>query len=263
MPYSTPTRWRLGAEIRAHEALGGKYRRLVLKAAQIAACAKPGQFVNVYCSEGWAPFWRRPFSLCGAADGCIEFVYAVLGAGTQHLAQRSVGDEVDLIGPLGKGFELDRASPGEAVYVGGGYGVTPFLWLLNLPEGRHGHLIHGARSRDDLLFLAPQHASVTYTTEDGSYGETGLVTEALRKRLASCRAPMPMVLACGPRAMLRAVAAVAQEFGAPCQVALEELMACGVGGCAGCAIKVGGTYKLVCRDGPVFDAQEVDWHDPA
>ncbi|MBI3090747.1 MAG: dihydroorotate dehydrogenase electron transfer subunit [Candidatus Tectomicrobia bacterium] len=262
MPAAPPQRYHVRARVVAHEPLGGKYRRMVLEAPQVAAHARPGQFIHVDCSQGWVPFWRRPFSLSGRSGDCISFIYAVVGPGTRNLAKRRLAEEVDFLGPLGNGFHLHpTASP--LIFVGGGYGVTPFFWLLEQAAGRAVHLIHGARSASELLRAAPNGAQVMYTTDDGSYGERGLVTDALRRRLSSPSARQAAVYACGPRPMLRAVALLAREFGVPCQVAMEELMACGVGGCFGCAVKVRGAYRLVCRDGPVFAADEVDWDEPA
>jgi dihydroorotate dehydrogenase electron transfer subunit len=198
---------------------------------------------------------RRP----GGAD--VEILYKVVGRGTALLADALPGQRIDVVGPLGRPFAMPDAGE-RAVIVAGGTGIASVYELVaRLAEGGDVAVLLGARSADDLMAeadFAELNVELRIATEDGSAGTRGLVTRLLEPALEGGRPAR--VYACGPTAMMRAVAALAAGRGRPCVVSLENPMACGFGVCLGCAApRVGGGFSLVCRDGPTFDAATVDW----
>lgn len=239
----------------------GPYAHLRLQAPAIARRAQPGQFVEVRLAGEGAPFWRRPFSVCRVAGQAIELLVKAVGPGSRLLCALRAGQTVDVIGPLGRGFSLSGPEP--RILVGGGYGVVPLLFLAErlLASGRQAEVLLGGRRREDLVLRSHfQHlrARVACATEDGSFGVCGLVTGLLEKRLQEAKTKI-RVAACGPRGMLAAVARLAAAHGSRAEVSLEEVMACGLGVCNGCAVKTTGGFRPVCADGPVFPAEEIDW----
>ena len=228
---------------------------LVLDAGELADAAHPGQFVEIQCD---GLFLRRPISICDAGAGRIRLVFETKGKGTEFLARRRVGERLNLLGPLGQGFSIHS---GQILLVGGGIGVAPLHFAAQRCPGAV-HAILGFRSAKTAVLTDAFRAicpRVDITTEDGSLGEKGLVVAPLRRRLE--KQPYAQILACGPRPMLRAVMEIAAEFDIPCEVSLEERMACGIGACLGCACRMtDGSFRRVCRDGPVFPATEVDWN---
>jgi dihydroorotate dehydrogenase electron transfer subunit len=241
----------------------GPYARLVLKAPQIAQRARPGQFVEILISGKAAPFWRRPFSICRVEKTTLELLIKVVGPGSNLLANMRSGEFVDIIGPLGRGFTL--RGRGGMLLVGGGFGAAPLLFLAERLRacGRQVEVLIGGHSREDLLLRSSiklTGASVACATEDGSYGKQGKVTDLLIERLPG-RKPGWTLAASGPRPMLAAVAGIAARHEIHAEVCLEKVMACGMGICQGCVIKVGGAYQRVCKEGPVFSAQAVDWNN--
>lgn len=222
----------------------------------------PGQFVHIKCGEGL--LLRRPISIQSwlgtRMGGTITVVFEAKGEGTRWLAQRQVGDTLDVLGPLGNGF---RTTPGPYLLVGGGIGVPP-LYACACYTGCSSTAVLGFRSKDRAILLDEFDSAcidVQIATDDGSLGYHGFVDALVRQELAKEQArPYLGVLACGPKPMLKNVANVAAEFNVPCQVSMEERMGCGVGACLVCAVAMrDGTVKHVCKDGPVFDAEEVDW----
>jgi dihydroorotate dehydrogenase electron transfer subunit len=221
--------------------------------------AKPGQFVQVQTSDTHDPLLRRPLSVHDSSPATLTLLFRHAGRGTELLARKKPGESLNLIGPLGSGFSIGQQQ--EAVVVAGGIGAAPLYFLLRqLQEsGKKVSFFYGARSKHELLLrqeyscLATEYAEAT---DDGSAGLHGFVTELAKKAIAELDAD---IYACGPAAMLRQVARLAQEFHRECYVSLEAHMACGVGACLGCVVPVGteGQYKRVCVDGPVFNAQEV------
>jgi dihydroorotate dehydrogenase electron transfer subunit len=237
------------------ERLGEFSFSLLLDAGPIASDALPGQFVHVKCGEG--TLLRRPISICDARQDTLRIVFEVRGRGTEWLSRRQAGEKLDLLGPLGHGFDL---SGERLLLVGGGIGTPPLLYAARTAPGEvHAFLGFRNSSRVTLLDDFQQAAhSVTVATEDGSRGLHGLITRYVEDALKQER--YCALLACGPRPMLRGLAALAAEHGIPCQVSLEERMGCGVGACLVCACKMSdGRYRHVCSHGPVFDAAEVDW----
>ncbi len=244
--------------------------------------AIPGQFVMVGAGATASvprrdPLLPRPMAVyrqfeeaagLEAGERAVELLYRVVGRGTTLLSEATPGETVSIVGPLGEGFPTDSgADAGEALLVGGGTGIASLYELARALArgGRKTTVLLGARSapdligRDDFASLAGEGVELVCTTEDGSRGRSGRVTEPLAERLVVV-ATKPTVFAVGPTPMMRACAALAAEHDAPCLVSLENPMACGFGVCLGCAApRAEGGFSLVCRAGPVFDAREIAW----
>ncbi|HVU90678.1 MAG TPA: dihydroorotate dehydrogenase electron transfer subunit [Jatrophihabitans sp.] len=252
----------------------GAYTEFTVVAPRIAAAFRPGHFVAVAVGgENTAMILRRAFAIAGATPsekfaGTVQFVVAEHGPGTRWLVRRAAGETLDVVGPLGTPFPIpNRPSP--AVLVGGGYGTAPLLPLAQalLENGSPVEILLGAASADRLFGeLAAKRLAgqVTVTTDDGSAGEKGLVTDALPAAIERINAEV--VYACGPMGMLRAVGTIAQQRAIRAQVAVEESMACGIGVCMTCVLPVRGAdgrsrFVRSCVDGPVFDAAAVRWED--
>ncbi|HIT32115.1 MAG TPA: dihydroorotate dehydrogenase electron transfer subunit [Candidatus Enterenecus stercoripullorum] len=228
-------------------------------AAQISA---PGQFLHIKCGD--SQLLRRPISICNwsAQRDLIRIVFEARGEGTRWLSQRQVGDSLDVLGPLGNGFSMKP--DGKYLLVGGGIGVPPMLGCA-VHGGSVCAAVLGFRSAQNTMLLEEFGQAcpggVRLATDNGSLGHHGFVDALVRQELSE-HAGCDGVLACGPKPMLKSVAAVCAEKGVPCQVSMEERMGCGVGACLVCACKnTQGHYMHVCKDGPVFSAQEVDWND--
>ncbi len=221
-----------------------------------------GQFLHIACGEGL--LLRRPISVCMVQEDepqdTARVVFEVRGEGTKWLAERQVGDKVNVLGPLGNGFTV---TPNDRLLlVGGGIGVPPLLGQAAF-TAKNSTAVLGFRSADRAMLVEDYRdycEAVYLCSDDGSLGRHGFVDAQLKDILEKDK-NFTAVLACGPKPMLKNVAKVAAEYGVPCQVSLEERMACGVGACLGCAVQMAdGTMKHVCKDGPVFDAKEVDWN---
>lgn len=221
-----------------------------------------GQFLHIACGEGL--LLRRPISVCMVQEDepcdTARIVFEVRGEGTQWLAQRQVGDKLNVLGPLGNSFAV--APNDRLLLVGGGIGVPPLLGQAAL-TAKNSTAVLGFRSADRAMLEEDYRdccENVYLCSDDGSLGRHGFVDAQLKDILEQDK-NFTAVLACGPKPMLKNVAKVAARYGVPCQVSLEERMACGVGACLGCAVQMAdGTMKHVCKDGPVFDAKEVDWN---
>jgi dihydroorotate dehydrogenase electron transfer subunit len=225
----------------------------------------PGQFFHIKCGGDKFPLLRRPISLSYTKreKGAVVLIYRVQGQGTEFLSSRRPGDSLDVLGPLGSGFEADRQYERVAI-VGGGIGIAPLVELAGI-YGDRAAVFAGYRDETFLLKeLQERSADVRAATEDGSFGYDGFVTDLLLQYLKEQRTDM--VFACGPKPMLKTVAKICRENSVGCQVSLEERMACGVGACLGCSCAVNERdgslqYKRVCKDGPVFRAEEVCWDE--
>ena len=215
-----------------------------------------GQFAHVYVP---GKSLRRPISVCDARDGVLRLVYQVKGEGTRIMSQMQPGAMVDVLAPLGNGFSIDSGK--RYALIGGGIGVPPMLYTA--AQCDHPLVISGFRNAS-LVILQDDFrragAETLLCTDDGSAGQKGFVTDLLRENISAVDA----VCACGPTPMLRAVAAVCAELGKPCQMSLEERMACGIGACLVCAVRVRKDgeeiMQHVCKNGPVFNAEEVVFH---
>lgn len=234
---------------------------VVFDAPAVSARVEPGQFVHLRIARGTDFILRRPFSVYRAPEGRIELLYQVLGRGTRALAEAERGTEMDLIGPLGRGWRIPDGAA-HALVVAGGLGAAPMGMLVEAlaHKGVAVTVAQGAPTAERLVARAlfEAHARrVESATDDGSYGTHGQVT-ALVERLIAEDGP-DVVYVCGPEAMERRVAEQASAAAVPCQVSLERLMACGVGACLSCVVSTTRGRLRACVDGPVFDAEEVLW----
>jgi dihydroorotate dehydrogenase electron transfer subunit len=252
----------------------GAYHLIEIAAGTVAERFRPGQFVALSVGgPASALLLRRSFAVyratpVGAYSGTVQIVVGVHGKGTEWLAGVRPGEPLDLVGPLGTPFRLPAAPVG-TLLVGGGYGSAPLFSLADALRARECRVdfLLGAGSHDRIfgeLEAKRTAGAVTVTTDDGSYGRTGTVADALPDEIE--RTGALAVYACGPMPMLRAVGAVAASYGLPCQVAVEESMACGIGVCMTCVLPVIGEDGVTrmsrsCVDGPVFEHDRVRWDD--
>lgn len=232
--------------------LAGDVWELILE-GDASAVTAPGQFVNL---ELPGKFLRRPISVCDWTETSLTLLVKEVGAGTRELVRLPAGTRLDVLTGLGNGFGIGAAPEG-AVLVGGGIGSAPLYGLAKrmLAAGRSVQVVLGFRSKEDAFYLeefAALGLEVPAATEDGSLGTRGFVTDVLNS-LPDCR----YVLACGPTPMLRAVHALPQITGG--QFSFEARMACGFGACVGCTIETKNGLRRVCKDGPVFQKEEILW----
>lgn len=248
-------------EVLANERIAEGVGLLDMHAPHTAVSIAPGQFVHLRVSEGADFILRRPFSVHRADGERLEILYQVLGRGTRELSAKQPRDAMDLIGPLGHGWDMPEGLT-HALLVAGGLGAAPLGMLAErlAERGVAVTVAQGAPTAQRLVARTLfQDVSRRYeaATDDGSTGAMGFVT-ALSDRLIASERP-DIVYCCGPEAMQRIVAEQAAAAGVPCQVSLERLMACGVGACLSCVVSTHEGLKRACCDGPVFDASEVLW----
>jgi len=245
------------------------YFSVELRAPASWSAIEPGQFLMVRVASGIEPLLRRAFSVhdVNKADGSIriELLCKVVGTGTAALAGREPGERLWALGPLGRGFHLTTEGP--VALVAGGVGSAPLLLLGKrlLELGTRFDFFYGGRSRIDLARLGAfadlaerSGGRLFATTEDGSSGRPGLVTDALEEQLSAT--DYRLVYACGPTGLLARLAALTHGHGVAGEAALETPMGCGFGACLGCAVRTPeGRFALCCKDGPVFRFDEVTW----
>lgn len=260
------------AKILENEEIGPERYKMALSAPQIGRQAKPGQFIHVRVSKSFPPLLRRPFSVHRVQGQKIEILYKVVGKGTEILSRKSKDEYLDILGPLGKGYQLPSATSkiSDIILVAGGTGVASLLFLAESISVANPELsilvLIGAKNREELLSEGDFRrlgCRVEVATENGTKGYKGLASDLLQKYLPlSGDKPKSIVFACGPSEMLKMIGKISMKHRFSCQVSLEERLACGVGACLGCVVKAKGstyTYKRVCKDGPVFDAGELIW----
>lgn len=225
-----------------------------IECPEIAREVQCGQFLHIQC--GGDAFLRRPISICDADDTTVRFIFEVKGKGTELLAKVQEGDMINVMGPLGRGFEI-KPEFKKSVIIGGGIGVFP---LFKLAKTIKSDIYLGFRSADRVVMEEEFKSvanSVTVGTDDGSYGYKGYIAEEMSKHLDG----VDIIYACGPMPMLRAVKKIAEEKGILCQVSMEQRMGCGIGACLVCTCQtdkegMDGQVR-VCKDGPVFYSTEV------
>ena len=265
----------VSAEVIENRPLSNDYNVLGLAAPAIASAAAPGQFVMVKPAGGFDPLLRRPFSVfeilrdgAGRPSG-LSILSKRIGPSTARLYEARPGQRIDCLGPLGRPFTAVDP-PAEAWMVAGGVGLAPFATLAEALHARGvtAALFYGARRDAELFYLEFFRAldvELVLTTEDGSLGERGRVVAPLERRLAARPASAPVMLyACGPEGMLAATARTARKYGRPCQVSVERIMGCGLGGCYSCVVPMrnerGGVHHVrSCLSGPVLAADEIVW----
>ena len=258
-------------EIIANDQLAGDVYRLTFYSEVISEEAKPGQFIHVRVCVQYDPLLRRPFSIhdMGRIANGVDVLYKAVGSGTRILASKQEGETVDVLGPLGRGFDFELA-PRDSLVIAGGIGIAPFPFFVRqlTAVGRPVRVIAGWKTAEEIAGIEEIESfeiPVEIATEDGSYGFKGTVTDLFEEQLKNTQSQSDGIAlyACGPEAMLAKVARLARLHDFPCQLSIEERMACGIGACFGCAVpgikkdQSDPDYRLVCKDGPVFDIDEV------
>ncbi|HEX8948111.1 MAG TPA: dihydroorotate dehydrogenase electron transfer subunit [Dissulfurispiraceae bacterium] len=275
------------ATITGNLSLNDHFKLLSLRAGPSLAAPEPGQFYMLQAGHSSDPLLKRPFSILrftppqpplargGSEEGysLLQFLYRVRGKGTSSLSRLREGDNLNLIGPIGNGYP---APDGDFIAVAGGVGIASLFPLLERFRGK-GYLFYGARNKDELVMTDEARAvakEMIIATDDGSEGRKGLITEAVREFLNQ-QSSLPLYT-CGPSPMMRELSRIVAGKGIECYASLEEHMACGVGACLGCVVKIkeentppepplskggagGVAYKRVCKEGPVFRIEDIVW----
>lgn len=239
-----------------------------VQADEITQISKPGNFIEIRVNNDIEPFLRRPISIYNIKreDGILEFIFQVKGKGTKILSEKREGELIDIVGPLGYGT-FKYSSFQNLAIIGGGIGVFPLYELAKCAnkENKNINTYLGFRNKD-LVVLEDEFKQVSnnliITTDDGSYSQKGFAIDFLKKDIKEGK--IDSIYACGPLPMLKAIKELAIEKNIPCQISLEEKMACGLGACLGCAVKTAKSpkespeYWHVCKAGPVFQAKDVE-----
>ncbi len=276
------------SRVSLNKKISAAYFEISLEAPNIAANSLPGQFIEIKISSSLDPLLRRPLSIHWAGHlpivksssrhkkanigtGNLKIVYEVVGKGTEILSQKRPGDYLDIIGPLGQGFvyrtpNTEHRTP---ILVAGGMGVAPLFFLaeklVHGPQSTaHGKplVVIGARSKEGILCeqeFKKLGCEFRVATDDGSQGFKGRVSDLLANLLLTVDCRLSTIYACGPKQMLKALTQISKQYNIPAQVSLESHMACGIGACLGCVVNTSGGFKRVCKDGPVFKAEEIIW----
>lgn len=231
---------------------------LKVNAPQISSIIKPGQFLNIRVSERVSPLLRRPFSVCDVDGEHLYLMFNIMGEGTHILAHKTKGSEIDILGPLGNGFNID-GNYKTAVIVAGGLGAAPFPYFTRALNGKKDVISFiGGRTRDDVITY--NLINVNEATDDGSRGFKGNVVQLLQENIELLKSKNLKIFACGPTVMLRALKDFCIKNDFDCEVSTECAMACGFGICQGCPIESTNDqdkYLLVCKDGPVFNIKDI------
>lgn len=257
---------KVNCELLKKEMLIDGIYKFSVKSPEIANSARAGQFLEIKVSETGEPFLRRPISIYNIdkENGIVEFIFQVKGRGTGILAERKIGDLIDIMGPLGfGGFKVQEYN--NVAIIGGGIGTYPLYELVKELKGKANLNVYLGFRDKSLVTCEKEFEEIglnklVVTTDDGSYKEKGYAIDFMKKDIEEHK--VDMIFACGPLPMLKAVRAYAIENNIPCQISLEERMGCGIGACLGCAVKVISgeepRYGHVCKEGPVFNAADVE-----
>lgn len=247
------------AKIIENKKLIDNYYVMTLESPEIAKEAMPGQFINIKPGETDVPLLRRPISIYDAdkTKGILKILYFTKGSGTNLLKIKKPGNVLDLTGPHGRGFSVDSNSK-NLLLVGGGFGTAPLTFLAKKNMDKNIFVAIGGRTEE--LILCEEdfkclNTRVYITTDDGSYGEKGLVTFSVEKIITENN--IDEIFTVGPIPMMKAVAKIGEEKNIPVFVSMEEKMACGVGTCFGCVCGTKDGYKTVCEEGPTFNSKDV------
>ena len=227
-----------------------------------AQTAKPGQFVALYCNDG-SRILPRPISICeiDKKNSALRLVYRVVGKGTDEFSKYHAGAEIEVMGPLGNGFPMEKAKGKKAILIGGGIGVPPMVELAKQLDAESKVMVAGYRNLLFLDYELKKCGEFYPATEDGSAGVKGTVIDAMVEN----KLEADVIFACGPTPMLRAIKEYAKEHNMEAWVSMEEKMACGIGACLACVCKTKEKDKhtnvnntRICKEGPVFNAEEVE-----
>ena len=237
--------------------VNSEYFKLSFQSGRLSRRVEPGQFLHIQIGEGIDPFLRRPFSYYRILEDKIEILYEILGRGTGLLSRFKKGDRLRIMGPLGKGF-LKNIGSKKRILIGGGVGVPPLVFLAE-QHGCHRFFI-GTKSRREVLPLSEMRKfrrQVFYSTEDGSFGTKGFVTQLLENWLEEGRPSDYFIQTCGPNQMMKRVMEIALHYSVEGEASWDEPMACGVGVCLGCMVLTRQGWTPSCTEGPVFNFREM------
>jgi len=265
--------FQIRAKLLYNKQVADNYFHCAVSASKIAWQALPGQFVNIKVSDGIEPLLRRPFSVHRVNGSGVELLYEVVGQATEVLSQKKAGGYLDIIGPLGNGFSYEsqgHKATMSPILVAGGMGVAPLIFLaeklreITNPKSQiPGTVLIGAKTKKHILCekeFKKLGYEVRIATDDGGRGFKGYVSQLLKNTLGAGSYELrAKIYACGPKPMLKEVAFISHQYSIPTQVSLEEHMACGIGACLGCVVNTKEGYKRVCKEGPVFNADELVW----
>jgi dihydroorotate dehydrogenase electron transfer subunit len=265
--------FQIKAKLIYNKKIRNNYFRCAMIAPKIARGVHPGQFVSIRLNDKLEPLLRRPFSIHRVSGSAIEIFYELVGEGSLILSRKKAGESLNIIGPLGNGFNLTPSAPGfKPVLVAGGMGVAPLLFLAEKLKAHQTLILLGAKTKAQILCereFSGLGGQVKIATDDGSKGFKGKVTDLLKHLLFPPKAGPPLaetvnsqqstIYACGPRPMLKEVSRISRDYNLAAEISLEEHMACGIGACLGCVVNTSEGFKRVCKEGPVFDAEEVIW----
>jgi len=259
---------KIKATIIENKSLSKGYNIISLKSPYLARKSSCGQFINVKCRSGTEPLLRKPFGVHSVTKDGVQILFKIVGRGTAILSEKKRGQALDVIGPLGNGFAIPKkiSKDTQIVLVGGGHGVAPLYAVCEKvkkldPETKVEVLL-GGRGKEHVVCESKFRrigAKVLVATDDGSKGYKGVVSDLLKVRLDKSNMSAFSIYSCGPRPMLKAVSEVSKQFKAMCQVSMDEYLGCGIGVCMGCALETTLGTRLICKDGPVFNAEEVIW----
>jgi len=249
-------RWDYQLEIVENKNICLNFYKFSIISKEIVEVAQAGQFCMIGIEK---VFLRRPLSIYSIdkKSGTVSFLYKVVGKGTDILSKLKVGETVKVLGPLGQGYNLDIKENIEPVLVAGGTGIASIHFLASSLKQK-GSLYYGVRKKEELLCLDKFEKmgwKIFVSTEDGSCGYKGFVTDLLQKQIKQ----ESIIFVCGPTPMMKKVIDIAKEKNISGYASLEQKMACGVGNCQGCAVKVAGVNKMACKDGPVFSINDISF----
>ncbi len=248
------------AEIVGNTSQKTQFKMLTLRPLSEIMVPQPGQFYMIQTGTACDPLLKRPFSICSIRQNILSFLYRIRGKGTLSLSQLREGDTLQVIGPLGNSY---TAPDGDFIAIAGGIGIASLLPLMRKYR-KHAYLFYGAMKSDELVMLEEARElskEVFITTDNGSDGQKGCVTCAVEDFIGESRithSALPMY-SCGPTPMLKELSQIARAAGLKCFASLEEHMACGIGACLGCMVKTVAGQKRVCKDGPIFNLEDIIW----
>jgi len=229
-----------------------------LKSPEIAGQLNPGEFLNIRISELAMPLLRRPFSVCDVEGDYFYLMFNTMGTGTKLMSLKKPGENIDVLGPLGNGFNLEEEFE-KAIIIAGGLGAAPFPFLTRKLKGKKEIFSFvGGRTKNDVITYGLENIYIA--TEDGSQGFKGNVIELLKEKISEIEIDKTKIFACGPTPMLKALKIFAEKNNINCELSTECTMACGFGICQGCPIQSTtdeDKFLLVCKDGPVFNSRDV------
>ena len=251
------------AEIVGNTSQKTHFKMLTLRPSSEIIVPQPGQFYMIQTGTACDPLLKRPFSIYSIRQNLLSFLYRIRGKGTLSLSQLREGDLLQIIGPLGNSYP---APDGDFIAIAGGIGIASLLPLMRKYK-KHAYLFYGAMKSDELVMLEEARElskEIFITTDNGSDGQEGCVTCAVEDFIGESRITPPEagalpMYACGPTPMLKELSKIARAAGLICCASLEEHMACGIGACLGCMVKTVTGQKRVCKDGPIFNLEDIIW----